>query len=315
MTPRAGGDRNRPGVSPTEAPAFAGDRFSHFLAIDWSGAMGPRQKGIALALAHADGGAPILVERGRGWSRSDVLALLREDLPDRTLVGLDLGIALPFADCGAYFPRACLSPGDAPALWALIDDLCARDPNLGAQSFVDHPDFRPYFRDGSDTGLHFGCDGAAHGRGRFRVTEAAQAAMGCKPYSNFNLVGAAQVGKSSLTGMRMLHRLRDRLPVWPIDPLGAGGSAVVEIYTSLAALEAGRRVGKAKMRSIEELNAALEALGSPPVGGTGPIDDHSSDALLTAAWLRSVADQKARWTPPALTRTLARTEGWTFGAL
>ena len=31
--------------------------------------------------------------------------------------------------------------------------------------------------------------------------------MGCKPYSNFNLVGAAQVGKSSLSGMRMLHRL------------------------------------------------------------------------------------------------------------
>ncbi|QYJ08068.1 hypothetical protein [Qipengyuania flava] len=291
------------------------NRFRHFLAIDWSGAKGPRQKGIALGLAHLDGGPPVLVDPGQGWSREDVLALLANDLPDDTLVGVDLGIALPFADCGAYFPRREVLLPDAPSLWALIDDICSGDPNLGAQSFVDHPEFRPYFRDGADTGAHFGCDGADHGRGRFRVTEQAQAAMGCKPYSNFNLVGAAQVGKSSLTGMRMLHRLRGHLPVWPIDPLPASGSALVEIYTSLAAMEAGRSAAKAKMRSYEALNKALGALGSPAVPGEGALDDHSSDALLTAAWLRAVGDQPDRWSPGGLTDTVARTEGWTFGAL
>ena len=289
-------------------------RFRQFLAIDWSGAKGPVQKGIALALADGAGGPPVLVERGRGWSRSDVLALLREDLPRDTLVGVDLGIALPFADCGAYFPGRDVLLPDAPALWALIDEICADDANLAAQSFVDHPDFAPYFRNGTLTGAQFGCDGAAHGRGRFRVTEHAQAQMGCKPYSNFNLVGAAQVGKSSLTGMRMLHRLRDHLPVWPVDPLPGKGSVLVEIYTSLAAREAGRSAAKAKMRSHEELNAALASLGSMPVKGHGPIDDHSSDALLTAAWLRRVADEPGRWAPSALTPDLARTEGWTFGA-
>ena len=163
--------------------------------------------------------------------------------------------------------------------------------------------------------MHFACDGAAHGRGRFRVTEHAQAAMGCKPYSNFNLVGAAQVGKSSLTGMRMLHRLRGHLPVWPIDSLPSNGSVVAEIYTSLAALEAGRSASKAKMRSFEALNEALASLGSAQVAGTGPIDDHSSDALLTAAWLRTAGNDSARWKPASITRDLARTEGWTFGAI
>lgn len=288
-------------------------RFRHFLAIDWSGAKGARQKGIALAIADAAGGPPVLVRHG--WSRADVLAVLRDDLPADTLVGLDLGIALPFADCGAYFPGWAPSPRDAPALWALVDRIAGEEPNLGANSIVAHADLRPYFRDGVVTGAHFGCDGAAHGRGRFRATEHAQAAMGCKPYSNFNLVGAAQVGKSSLTGMRMLYHLRGHLPVWPVDPLPATGSVVVEIYTTLAAREAGRSASRAKMRTYDELNGALAVLGSPHVEGEGAIDDHSSDALLTAAWLRAVAHDSRRWNPETLTADIARTEGWTFGAL
>lgn len=288
-------------------------RFEHFLAIDWSGAKGSRQKGIALAIADAGGGPPVLV--GHLWSREEVLAVLRDDLPPDTLVGLDLGIALPFADCGAYFPGWPESPADAPALWALIDRISADEPNLGANAAVAHLALRPYFRDGVETGAQFRCDGALHGRGRFRITEHAQARMGCKPYSNFNLVGAAQVGKSSLTGMRMLHRLRGRLPVWPVDPLPTSGSVVVEIYTSLAALAAGRAANRAKMRSFPDLNEALAALGSPPVPGEGAIDDHSSDALLAAAWLRAVGHERGRWSPSELTHAIAKTEGWTFGSM
>ncbi len=38
-------------------------RFTHFLAVDWSGAKGARQKGIALAVALAEGGPPVLIPR------------------------------------------------------------------------------------------------------------------------------------------------------------------------------------------------------------------------------------------------------------
>jgi hypothetical protein len=289
-------------------------RFRHFAAIDWSGAAGERHKGLALGICGADG-PPRLVRRGHRWSREEVLGWLLEDMPADTLVGLDLGASLPFADCGAFFPGWERSPPDAKALWRLVDDLCRADPHLAASSFVDHPLASRYFRrHGGREGAQFHAPDAAHRRGRFRVTEAAQAAMGCKPYSNFNLVGAAQVGKSSLTGMRVLHRLEGRLPVWPFDPLPPTGSAVVEIYTAIAAMEGGRAPGRSKMKTIGELNDALANLGSPRVAGSGPIDDHSADALLTAAWLRLAAEREALWHPPAMTPEIAVTEGWTFGA-
>lgn len=290
-------------------------RFRHFLAIDWSGAAGERHKGIALALADAAGGPPVLVDPGRGWSRAEVLDLLRTGLPADTLVGMDLGISLPFADCGAFFPGWEESPADARGLWALVDRLSADDPHLSAGGFVAHAEASRYFRrHGGLEGAQFHRPGTAHRRGRFRVTEEAQAArLGCKPYSNFNLVGAAQVGKSSLTGMRLLHRLQGALPVWPVDPLPPAGSVLVEIYTTIAALAAGRTAARSKMRSVEELNAALALLGTGSIGGHGAIDDHSADAVLSAAWLRAVAGSRELWQPEGLDPALARTEGWTFG--
>jgi hypothetical protein len=291
------------------------DRFEHFAAIDWSGAAGERHKGLALAICAATGGPPRLVRPAHLWSREEVLVWLLEEMPDATLVGLDLGASLPFCDCGAFFPGWDASPSDARALWALVDRLCEDDPHLAATGFVDHPEASRYFRrHGGREGLQFHAPDASHRRGRFRVTEQAQAAMGCKPYSNFNLVGAAQVGKSSLTGMRVLHRLAGRMPVWPFDPCPESGSVVLEIYTAIAAMAGGRAPGRSKMKSVAELNQALAHIGSPPVTGSGPMDDHSADALLTAAWLRGVACRRELWSPAAMTAEIAATEGWTFGA-
>jgi hypothetical protein len=295
------------------------DRFSHFAAIDWSGAAGERHRGIAVALCARGAAAPQLVRPGHRWSRAEVLQWLLHDLPAATLVGMDLGQSLPFADCSAFFPGWHDSPADARALWALVEHICRQEPHLSVSSFVDHPDAAHHFRrHGGREGSAFGLAGApgagGGGRGRFRVTERAQELLGCRPYSNFNLVGAAQVGKSSLSGMRLLHRLAGHLPVWPIDPLPGHGSVVVEIYTTIAAMAAGRRPGRSKMRSVEDLNEALAAFATAPVPGAGPIADHASDALLTAAWLRAQAHRRDLWHPETLSANIAATEGWTFGA-
>lgn len=285
-------------------------RFSHFAVIDWSGAAGERHRGIAVAICGSGDAAPGLVRPGHRWSRPEVLGWLLNELPANTLVGLDLGASLAFADAGAFFPGWDQSPPDARALWRLVDRLCGDDAHLAATSFVDHLEASRHFRrHGGREGDLFG-----GGRGRFRVTERAQEAMGCRPYSNFNLVGAAQVGKSSLTGMRLLHRLEGNLPVWPFDSLPQRGSVVTEIYTTIAAMAAGRAPGRSKIRDGGELDEALGKLGSAPFGWSGAIDDHRSDAVLTAAWLRRVSEDAGLWHPRALTPELAATEGWTFGA-
>lgn len=292
-------------------------RFAQFLAVDWSGARGARQKGIALAMASVEGGPPALLPPPdpRGWARAEVLALLG-DLRAPTLVGLDLGISLPFVDADAFFPGWDASPADARGLWALVDRLCAADSHLEASGFLAHPDAARHFRHGKgQEGDRFLLPGAATREGRFRLAEHAQRGQGVRPVSNFNLVGAAQVGKSSLTGMRMLHRLAGRVPVWPVDPLPDEGSLITEIYTSMAARLGGVTGTATKIRTVEGLNDALDALGSPTVRGAGAIDDHSADALLTAAWLRRVHTIRDLWHPSALTAHVARTEGWTFGAL
>ncbi len=285
-------------------------RFRHFVAIDWSGAKTPRQPGIAIALCGAGTAAPRLVAppQHRLWSRAEVLHWLQSSLPEDALIGLDLSPALPFADARAYFPGWDRSPADARHLWQMVDAIAADDADLAAHSFIAHPEARRHFRHGKgDCGDLF-----TPGAGRMRKTEQRQRAHRLAPTSCFNLVGAAQVGKSSLTGMRLLHRLGGAVPVWPFDPLADAGSVIVEIYTSLAARAARIPAGRSKMGDGAALDAALRELGSAPHIPLPRYSDHATDAILTAAWLRTAAHTPELWHPPGLDE-IAQTEGWTFG--
>jgi len=293
--------------------------FEHFAAIDWSGAVGARQKGIALALCHAGHAAPQLVAPpAGGWSRLAIMHWLLAHAAAQTpmLVGMDLSPALPFADAGAYFPGYAHSPPHARALWAMVDAHCAHEPHLAASSFATHSEFSPHFRQQIGRQLHTGTAFPA-GLGRLRHTEHRQRLAGLNPVSCFNLVGAAQVGKSSLTAMRMFHQMAGAVPIWPFDPLPSTGPVVVEIYTALAARHAGLPKGRSKIRDGASLDAALAVLASAPHAALSAYDDHSTDAVLSAAWLRHVAGRTgphtaALWQPAGLD-AICTTEGWTFG--
>ncbi len=238
-----------------------------------------------------------------------MLDWLINDMPAETLVGFDLSPSLPFADRGAFFPDWPESPPDARSLWALVERHCAHQPNLEAGAFVDHVEASRHFRrHGGRTGDLFGI-----GRGRLRAVEQRELEQKrVNPYSCFNLVGAAQVGKSSLTGMRLFHRLAGALPFWPFDPVPPRGSLIVEIYTSIAAVDAGMAKGRTKIRDGDTLDRALAALGSCAHVPLPRYDDHSTDAILTAAWLRARHEDAALWSPKGF-KDVRHTEGWTFG--
>lgn len=283
--------------------------FHHFAVVDWSGQAVARPKGLAVAHARQGDAAPALLRPAGGWSRGAILEWLLDHARAGTdlLVGLDLSPGLPFVDQGAYFPGWPDSPADAKALWRFVDETSAGSPHLSASGFLAGMEASRHFRHQHGPGDLF-----PGGRGRLRACETAQAAMGLAPSSCFNLIGAAQVGKSSLTGMRVLHRLQGRLPVWPFDSVPKSGPVLVEIYTAVAARAAGLPAGRSKLRDPASLDRALQGLGSQ-AAGLDRHDEHSSDAVLTAAWLRGAAARPELWSPPGLTPEIAATEGWTYG--
>lgn len=281
----------------------AASGFDRFLAIDWSGARGARHRGIAVAEARPGRLPPRILAPPdrRGWSRPELVEFL-SGLPGRWLAGFDFSFAPPFVDRGAYLPGID-APAQAPAFWAWLDARCD-DPDLGAHAFLE-----------GMARAHM-WTGAADGRKadylRFRVCEQRfNAAGGGKPATVFDLLGAAQVGKASFAGMRLLHRLRPVAPVWPFDPPDPTRPVVVEIYARLFLKEALGRGRKIRDRAM--LNRALAALGSLPWEGEALLTDHETDVLVSAAGLRALAAEPRCWAPPGLTPEIACTEGWTFG--
>lgn len=278
-------------------------RFARFAAIDWSGAKGSRHKGIAVSVAEAGDAPPRLVKPGHVWSRTEVLdwiAALADGPP--TLVGMDFSFAPPFVARGAYLPGDS-APDEARAFWAFVDAAC-EDEDLGAASFLERS-FRRHF--------YFGkADGTKADFMHLRECEAAfNASGGGKPSTVFDAIGAAQVAKASFAGMRLLHHLAGRVPVWPFDPPPAGGSLLVEIYCrAFIRLSGGRGL---KLRSLADLNTALAGFNSLPFTADRWLADHETDVLVTAAGLRRIADDADYWHPAGLDERLARTEGWTFG--
>ena len=278
-------------------------RFASTVAIDWSGAKGRRHKGIAIAEARGDD-APRLVRPGHAWSRCELLDWLVERAEkEPTLFGFDFSFAPPFAERGAYLPGELGIPDNARDFWAYVDRLCD-DEDLGAASFLERAHRRHFY---------FGiADGVKADFVRFRQCDARLNAQGGrKTASAYDAIGAAQVAKASFSGMRLLHRLDGKVPIWPMDPLSDDASAVVEIYTRIYLRNAGMS-GK-KLRTRADLNRALAGLGCKPVRLRFEPNDHQTDALVTAAGMRAHLTNPLAFHPPGLTAELAQTEGWTFG--
>jgi hypothetical protein len=282
------------------------DRFTRFACVDWSGAKGFSHPGIALAVCESGTAAPLLVEPpGRYWSRQGIADwLLAQN--DGLLIGFDFSFAPPLIERGSYLPGDDV-PANARDFWAYVDAICD-DPDLGAASFLEKHHRRHFYLGAAD--------GAKAGFMHLRRCEAHyNVGGGGKPSTVYDAIGAAQVAKASFAGMRLLHQVAQRHPVWPFDPIASSGPQIVEIYTQVAARAAGLRKGLSKIRDAASLDLALDATGSAAHLPLVRYSDHATDAILTAAWLRHISGNPAYWAPEPLNLQIAATEGWTFGVI
>jgi hypothetical protein len=145
-------------------------------------------------------------------------------------------------------PAGRRAPPTARALWAMVDALCAADPHLGVTSFVDHAAGRTPF---PPPRWHARATAFGGGRGRLRRYrtraggDGVQAVLQLQP-------GRRGAGRQiepcrecacSIACPRACRSGRS-IRCRPC------GSAVVEIYTTLAALAAGRSAGSIQNAQI-----------------------------------------------------------------
>jgi hypothetical protein len=254
--------------------------FDCFVGVDWSGNKQTWQEGLQIATASPGSSAPVL-EPGPGpkqrWSRKDAAAWLCKLTKERrALIGFDFAFG---------FPSVREFIGEVTLDWEYVERICARDENYYGGQF---------FR--NDASAH-AClvtspwlKGAQRSARPLRKTEiAAKRTRGAAPQSVFVAIGPAQVGLSSISGMRMLRSVRelhfDDVSIWPFDEIHGRRSAIVEIFPRYFPLSRGE---SSKLSDHAVLDAALNAFGSAPVSAP-PRTEDEGDALLSAAALRCLS--------------------------
>lgn len=296
--------------------------FDAYLGIDWSGAKG-QYRGIAIAECRNDRQAPRLIpppgpaERqgrttrqasGRHWRRAAVVDYLCQRLAgkERLLIGLDFAFSLPWIPGEGYLAGRVPEVDTAFELWQRIDAASADACDFHAGPVIQHPDFAPSFWTQGPQPPDWRHDK--------RLTEIACAeATGTRPETPFKLIGAKQVGKASLSGIRCLrairHRLSEQVAIWPFEPID-GRSVLLEIYPTLFRHQALRSIDK--IREIDQLALGLDRLGSDRPAGLPPsFSDHEGDALISAAGMRWWVLQNGRL--PRVAPSRVSREGWIFG--
>jgi hypothetical protein len=188
------------------------------LAIDWSGRSGSDQ-GRALWLAEAVNRKLVRLEAGRSRDQTVELLIAEANRNPDLIVGLDFAFSLP----AWYLRDRALTPR---ALWARLaaEELTPRMRSLSLARWMNSPDY-PFWTTAQGHALLTADQ-------KFRRTELDARAAGSQPKSVFQLVGAGQVGRGSLYGMRALHRLAAAgFAIWPFHE--AEPPVLVEIYPRL----------------------------------------------------------------------------------
>jgi hypothetical protein len=289
--------------------------FQQFIGIDWSGAKNTPLRGLQVAVIGRDDHAPALTRpsAGSSWTRGAVLdhviAQARDHGP--VLAGFDFSFSFPWCDHETYFPEYGAAPPDRVSLWSFIDDIAAGEPDFYAATAIGPASpVAAYFNAPGNRGTRFN-------NRRLRVTEQRCADMGTTPSCTFNGVGPGSVGTGSAAGMRLLHHLVRapglRTAVWPFDTVSDADLVAVEIFPRLYAKAAG--VNPRDWKQPGFLPSIFHHYGCAPEKNADADTEDKVDALLSAAALRHLSDDKQHWHPATMHPEAAAKEGWIFGVV
>ena len=122
-------------------------------------------------------------------------------------------------------------------------------------------------------------------------------------FSAYDAMGAAQVAKSSFTGMRLLHRLDGTTADLAVGSSADDGWCWSRFTRDLPRMpQASRPAPRSASRGA--LDFALNRLGSPPHRPLVNLYDHLTDAFVSAAGCARWRERAARfWNPADLTRS------------
>ncbi len=285
--------------------------FDQFVGIDWSGAKSPiNTKSIAVARGEQGQGAPILHPEIR--SRTAVAEWIEglAKIDKRILIGIDCN----FGYAHSVVRKKLGAKAIAHDLWAEVDKVNQSQPNFFAGNFWTHQNYKSdFWTEGKMP------DGFQMPK---RQTEIMCADNGYgRPESPFKLIGAKQVGKGGLAGMRMAHYLKSKLgqdiAIWPFDEHIDNAKIVMsEIYPRQFLMRVGH--GITKVRDTETLNNILPFFQSNKIKETKQITDHDTDALVSATGLRYLCGMNKIippqiLNPETMTAEAKQCEGWIFG--
>ncbi|MEM8833835.1 MAG: hypothetical protein AAGB32_04765 [Pseudomonadota bacterium] len=281
--------------------------FEQFVGIDWSGAKSP-QRTSSIAVARIDRKSTdvgLLPDIRSRMEVFDFISLINK----RTLIGIDCN----FGYAHDIVKKHLGENKSAQDLWGIVDQVNVANDNFFAGSFWTHQNYRDDFwtagkmRDGFEMPK--------------RTTEIICSENGYgKPESPFKLIGAKQVGKDGLAGMRLAHQLKNKfgetIAVWPFDQnINEAKIVMTEIYPQQFIMRSGQ--GTQKLRNVDDLNKALHFYGVSPIKDEG-FSDHDADALVSAAGLRYLCGQNKDVPhnlaqPKDMTIEAQQYEGWIFG--
>lgn len=274
-------------------------RFDQVIVVDWSAAGKPTLGKDSIWLGHATAAgveAENIATRRQAETRLAALIDAALQSNHRLLIAADFAFGAPIG-----LAQTLTGQAHALALWdwlaARITDTDRNATNyrqIAAQMNNQFSGGGPFWGNGQKDetpGLPRTKPAHPPELAEYRAAELVGREAGLWPKTLWQLAGAGAVGAQSLTGIPMLHRLRERgsgkVAVWPLEPASHAPVVIAEAYLSLLSPEVRSTTAQGMVQDEAQVRlhaSAFHALSQN--GGLAPLmaPDHSTETLQGEGW-------------------------------